>query len=366
MGIPLDKQQYIFEMFSQADRSTTRRFGGSGLGLAISSKLVNLMDGRIWVESEVDRGSVFHFTANFGLPENVAPLQVPFLAGLQGTPVLVVDDNAQCQRVYSELLAQYGMRPTGISDALAALAEIEHAAAEGAPFRLMIVDAVMPGLDGREFAERVRSGQAHPDCPIIMLVPASHVGIPARERRLQAVQFLTKPAKYSELIDAVILALGDPCHDKKPVAVDTVAAGIRPLDVLIAEDGLVNQEVAVGLLEMRGHRVAIANNGKEALAALERQRFDVVLMDLEMPEMDGLEATVAIRKKEKATGGHIPIIAMTAHAIKGFRDRCLGVGMDGCITKPIKPEEMFRAVEVIPAGLQDQLLELAQGPMPRH
>ena len=366
IGIPPDKQQYIFEMFSQADRSTTRRFGGSGLGLAISSKLVSLMDGRIWVESEVERGSVFHFTANFGLPEDVAPLQVPSLTALQGMPVLVVDDNAQCRRVYSELLAQHGMRPTGAADALAALAEIEHAAAAGAPFRLMIVDAVMSGLGGREFAEKVRSGQVQPDCPIIMLVPASQAGIPVHQRRLQAVQFLTKPAKYSELIDAVTLALGDSCHGKRPAAVDTAAAGIRPLDVLIAEDGLVNQEVAVGLLEMRGHRVAIANNGKEALAALERQRFDVVLMDLEMPEMDGLEATAAIRKKEKATGGHIPIIAMTAHAIKGFRDRCLAVGMDDCITKPIKPEEMFRAMEVIPAELQDQLLELGQEPMPRH
>jgi CheY-like chemotaxis protein len=248
------------------------------------------------------------------------------------------------------------MRPTGAAGASAALAEIGHAAAAGAPFRLMIVDAVMPGLDGRALAEKVRSGRTHPDCPIIMLVPASQVGIPAHERRLQAVQFLTKPAKYSELIDAVTLAVADPCPGKKPAAADAVAAGIRPLDVLIAEDGVVNQEVALGLLETRGHRVAIADNGKEALAALERQRFDVVLMDLEMPEMDGLEATAAIRKKEKATGGHIPIIAMTAHAVQGFRDRCLAVGMDDCITKPIKPEEMFRAVEVIPVRLQEQRL----------
>ena len=356
IGIPPGKQQYIFEMFSQADRSTTRRFGGTGLGLAISSKLVNMMDGRIWVESEAERGSVFHFTASFGLPENAAPLQAPSSAALQGMPALVVDDNAQCRRVYCDLLAQQGMRPTGAAGASAALAEIGHAAAAGAPFRLMIVDAVMPGLDGRALAEKVRSGRTHPDCPIIMLVPASQVGIPAHERRLQAVQFLTKPAKYSELIDAVTLAVADPCPGKKPAAADAVAAGIRPLDVLIAEDGVVNQEVALGLLETRGHRVAIADNGKEALAALERQRFDVVLMDLEMPEMDGLEATAAIRKKEKATGGHIPIIAMTAHAVQGFRDRCLAVGMDDCITKPIKPEEMFRAVEVIPVRLQEQRL----------
>lgn len=366
VGIPPDKQQCIFEMFSQADRSTTRRFGGSGLGLAISSKLVNLMNGRIWVESEVERGSVFHFTAKFGLPENIASLHVPSFVVLQNTPALVVDDNAQCRRVYSELLAQHGMRPTVVADAMAALAEIEHATAADAPFRLIIVDAVMPGLDGREFAERVRSGQTHADCPIIMLVPASQVGIPARERRLQAVQFLTKPAKYSELIDTITLALGDPYHSTKSAAADTVAAGIRPLDVLIADDGAVNQEVAVGLLEMRGHRVVIANNGKEAIAALERQRFDVVLMDLEMPEMDGLEATAVIREKEKTAGGHVPIIAMTSHAIKGYLDRCLAAGMDGHITKPIKPEEMFRAVEVIRVGLQDELLELGPHPMLRH
>ena len=343
IGIAPDKQKRIFESFHQADRSTTRRFGGTGLGLAISSRLVGLMEGDIWVESELGHGSVFHFTANLGMPEEAAPPQFATLRGLKGVPVLAVDDNQQCRRVYSELLEQSGMRPVTVPDGAAALVEMDRAASAGAPFHLLIVDAVMPGLDGWQLVDRIRQDEMNADCPIIVLIPASQAGIPSRYRKLPELQFLAKPAKYSELVNAIARAL-DGENQETPVD-EAESASVGPLRILLAEDGLVNQEVAVGLLEMHQHNVAIANNGKEVLAALERQTFDVVLMDLEMPEMDGLEATAAIRAKEEVLGGHIPIVAMTAHAIKGFRERCLEAGMDDYITKPIKPEELFQAVE---------------------
>jgi two-component system sensor kinase len=342
IGIAQDKQQHIFESFSQSDRSTSRRFGGTGLGLTISAKLVSLMGGRIWVESELGQGSTFHFTAEFGLAGG-APPSPPPLAEFLGLPVLVVDDNAQCRHVYGELLAQHGLQPAAVGDAAAALATMERALLAGTPFRMALVDAVMPGIDGWEFAETVRRSSKYADCSIIILTPASQAGVPERYRQLEAVQFLTKPATYSELTDAIAAALGGK-RPKRSLG-DAVVERIRQLEILLAEDGEVNQDVAVGLLEMRGHHVEVANNGREALAALQRRPFDVVLMDVEMPDMDGLEATAAIRKIESVRGGHIPIIAMTAHAIKGFRDRCLEAGMDDYITKPIKPAEMFKALE---------------------
>ncbi|MHB1033312.1 MAG: response regulator [Pirellulales bacterium] len=349
IGIPRDEQRKIFEAFRQADQSATRRFGGTGLGLAISSQLVSLMGGNIWVVSEAGQGSAFHFTAEFGLPDRAAPLRLPLSRACQGVPVLVVDDNPQCRHVYTELLTQQGMRPTAVDDGETGLAEIKRAASAGTPFRLVILDAVMPGLDGWKCIDRIHEGGSCPECAIIVLVPATQAGIPAQYRRLPRTQFLTKPAKYSEVINAVATALGSECHE---ASIGTTAAtNIRPLRILLAEDGLVNQDVAVGLLEMRGHRVEIANNGKEALVAMEGRSFDVILMDLEMPEMDGLEATAAIRAKERISGGKIPIIAMTAHAIKGFRDHCLQAGMDDYITKPIKPEELFKAVDAAGAGL---------------
>jgi signal transduction histidine kinase/DNA-binding response OmpR family regulator len=335
IGIPRDKQQHIFESFSQAERSTTRRFGGTGLGLAISSRLASLMGGKIWVVSELGHGSTFYFTADFELPRRGAQAATRSLSAFQGMPVLAVDDNARCRCVYNELLTRYGINPTTVANGTAALAEMDRAATAGRPFRLVILDAAMPGLDGWKVIDHILADKRHADCAIIVLVPASQAGVPSNYRQLPKAQFLTKPAKYSELVDAVASALGG--SREEPSVSDAVQANIRRLEILLAEDGLVNQEVAVGLLELRGHHVNVANNGKEALAALEQQRFDVVLMDLEMPEMDGLEATAAIRAKERLTGGHLPIIAMTAHAVMGFREQCLGAGMDHYITKPIKP-----------------------------
>jgi two-component system, sensor histidine kinase and response regulator len=211
--------------------------------------------------------------------------------------------------------------------------------------QLALIDADMPGADGWALAECLRGDVRHTECPIIVLVPASQGGIPAEYRQLEAVQFLTKPVKHAELAEAMALALG--CGDGQSRQGQDNGGEVRPLDILLADDGLVNQEVAVGLLEMRGHRVEVVDNGRLALEALQRRSFDVVLMDLEMPDMDGFEATAAIRRQESGEGGHIPIIAMTAHAIKGFREQCLEAGMDDFITKPIKPDEMYRAVESI-------------------
>jgi two-component system, sensor histidine kinase and response regulator len=344
IGIPPDKQQCIFESFSQVDSSTTRRFGGTGLGLAVSSKLANLMGGRIWVESEVGRGSTFHFTAEFAATDAVAPA---LLRDFAASPVLIIDDHPRRRHIHEELLEQQGMHPTVVADQLMALAEIDCGALTGNPFRLAIVDCDKPGPHGWPLINRVREGSADTGCAIIALVPASRARVPAGYRDLPNVHFLTKPAKYSELIDAVRLALGNNRQDQS--LGDTVAANVRRLQILLAEDGAVNQEVAVGLLKLRGHRVEVAENGRDAVAAIERQPFDVVLMDLEMPEMDGLEAAAAIRAKERVSGGHVPIVAMTAHAVKGFRERCLEAGMDDYITKPINPEELFRAVEAAAA-----------------
>jgi len=344
IGIPPDKQQHIFESFSQADRSTTRRFGGTGLGLAISAKLVDMMGGRIWVESEAGRGSTFHFEAQFGREEDGTTSATGEFRDL---PVLLVDDNSKCRHVYQELLTQRGMQVRACSDATAALVEIQSAADEGKPVKLAIIDADMPGMDGWTLAERLRGDHLAGVCPIIMLVPANHTRIPTEYRRLAAVQFLTKPAKHGELTDAMAAALR--VNAPKPLDRAAEPAQIRSLEILLADDGLVNQEVAVGLLEMRGHRVEVANTGREAIDALKRRSFDIVLMDLEMPDMDGLEATAAIREQERVHGGHIPIIAMTAHAIKGFSEQCLEAGMDDFITKPIKPQEMYHVLESLAA-----------------
>ncbi len=342
IGIPADKRQSIFESFSQVDSSTTRRFGGTGLGLAVSSRLVQLMGGRIWVESELGRGSTFHFTAEFGVAAE--PPATPIaVEGFDPSAVIVLADHPRRQLVYEETLRRHGLRPLLVGDETMALAEIDLAALTGTPFRLAIVDCGGADGDGRQSIERIQQAAAESGCTMIVLVPAGRTRLAADCRCLPRTQFIAKPAKESELIDAIRAALGD--NRREAPRGTAVAAGIRPLRILLAEDGAVNQEVAVGLLRLRGHEVEIAENGKEAIAALGRQTFDVVLMDLEMPEMDGLEAAAAIRGKELTDGGHVPIVAMTAHAVKGFRERCLEAGMDDYITKPINPEELFQTVE---------------------
>ena len=349
IGIPPEKQKTIFDSFSQADRSTTRRFGGTGLGLAISAKLANIMHGRIWVESTVVKGSTFHMEGEFIRDDSaVAKVELP-AEYRRGLPVLLVDDNARCRQVYEEMLAELGMRGLVYGDAAHALAEMDRASGAGDFIRLAMIDADMPGIDGWTLAQKLRNDPRHASCPIVLLAPASQAGIPSEFREMAGLQFLTKPAKHQDLADAIAVAWGGDAG--KPADASAAAGGIVPREVLMADDGLINQEVVVGLLELRGHRVEAVNTGREALEALDRRSYDIVLMDLEMPDMDGLEATAAIRERERVSGGHIPIVAMTAHAIKGFREKCLEAGMDDYVTKPIEPRELYRVVEaVVPAS----------------
>jgi signal transduction histidine kinase/DNA-binding response OmpR family regulator len=356
IGIPSEKQKRIFESFTQADASTTRRYGGTGLGLTISARLVELMGGRIWVESEVGRGSVFHFTARLGLRKGSPVRRIPEkLANLDGLRVLVVDDNATNRRILEEMLKNWRMRPAMADGGEAALEMLAGAGERGEPFRLLLLDINMPVMDGFELAERIRQC---PDCDgsdIIVLTSTGMRGDSARCRDLGIAAYLTKPVKQSALLDAITTVLGttEPRGAAPPLVTrHTLNETLRPLHILLAEDNAVNRKIAVGILEKRGHRVVAAENGRAAVAALEspgERPFDLILMDVQMPEMDGLEATARIREKEKGTGRHIPIIALTAHAMKGDREVCLEAGMDGYVSKPLKPDELLAAMRELTA-----------------
>jgi len=346
IGIPADKQQIIFGAFEQADTSTTRRFGGTGLGLAISSRLVECMGGKIWVESQVGRGSTFHFTARFGLayrePGEARPAQAASLIGLR---VLVVDDNATNRRILEEMLRNWEMKPTGAAGGDEALARLGSARQAGEAYALVLTDANMPETDGFALAERIRLDEAMGSTVIMMLTSGDRPGDIARCQRLGIAAYLIKPIKQSELFDAIVMALGLAVEEEvaRPPG-DLPPGALGPLRILLAEDSLVNQKLTVGLLERQGHTVVVANDGRETLAAWESQRFDLVLMDVQMPEMDGLEATAVIREREKRTGAHVPIVAMTAHAMKGDRQRCLAAGMDDYIPKPVRAARLFDTI----------------------
>ena len=354
IGIPPEKHQAIFDAFAQADGSTTRQFGGTGLGLSISARLVDMMGGRMWVESQPDRGSTFHFiaplTLKLGAPTH-ARESTP--AELQELPVLVVDDNASSRGILEEMLINWQMKPTLADGAEAALAAMERAHQSGQSFPLVLSDVQMPGMDGPGLCKRIREHPQLCSAAVILLNTAGLTGEAAQWEQLGAAACLMKPVRQSELLDAIQEALSAPSAaqsnrrqvaDRFPAEPPPEGAS-RSLRILLAEDNVMNQRLAVRLLGKRGHTVVVANNGKEALAALEREPFDVVLMDVQMPEMGGLEATTAIRQKEQATGGHIPIVALTAHAMKGDRERCLEAGMDGYLSKPIRRDALYETIE---------------------
>ena len=344
IGIPEEKQQLIFGAFSQADASTTRRFGGTGLGLAISAQLVGMMGGEIWIESEVGRGTTFHFTAKFKVaPEQPSTSRFQ-LASLAGLRALVVDDNATTRQTLDEMLKSWAVATTVVDGGVAALTEMERAANEGRPYRLVLVDAMMPGMDGFALAELIGTNPAFESPVMIMLTMAGRAGDTDRCRTLGVSRQMTKPVIRSEVFDAIVDVLGEPADQRERSEVDRPQLAGPALHILLVEDGLINQRVATGFLERAGHRVSLANNGQEAVEATEHQDFDLVLMDVQMPVMDGHDATALIRKRETERGGHLNIIAMTAAAMKGDRERCLQVGMDAYVSKPIDVEELFSTI----------------------
>ncbi|MEX0585022.1 MAG: response regulator, partial [Pirellulales bacterium] len=348
IGIPPEKHKRIFDAFEQADNTTTRRYGGTGLGLAIASRLVHGMGGRIWVESEVGRGSTFHFTARFQIvPADVLPLPVE-ATRLVGMPVLIVDDNDTNLRILSEILRNWRMQPTLATSVREARRLLDDARRDGKPFPLVISDVQMPEADGFALAEEVQQEPGLAGTVIMMLSSCDRPGDVARCERLGITSYLVKPVRQSELFDAVVLALGVRSIDDDVVAPDRQPAyRLRPLRILLAEDSLVNQKLTVGLMRKHGHEIVVANNGEEAVAALTDGRFDLVLMDVQMPEMDGLEAAALIRSLERGTPRHIPIIAMTAHAMASDREQCIKAGMDGYVTKPIRSRELFATIDQV-------------------
>jgi PAS domain S-box-containing protein len=352
IGIAEEKRDSIFEPFTQADTSTTRKYGGTGLGLTISTRLVKMMGGEIWVTSEVGRGSEFHFTMRLQVAETktieigtIAPPEI-----LRGVKVVVVDDNRTNRRILEGMLKRWEMKVTCVEGGEEALAELGAAREAGSPHGLVLTDMHMPGMDGFTLVEHIRQKPELSTATIMMLTSAGHRGDAARCQALGVSAYLLKPIRQSELREAIARVLG--AREQQGViplitrySLHDAREPSSSLRILLAEDNLVNQRLATRLLEKRGHFVVLAANGREAVTALERESFDLVLMDLQMPEMDGFEATAAIREQEKVTGNHLPIVALTAHAMKGDREKCIEGGMDGYLTKPIRPQELDELLE---------------------
>ncbi|NND99977.1 MAG: response regulator [Pirellulaceae bacterium] len=349
IGIPQEKQARVFEMFSQADSTTTRRFGGTGLGLTISRRLVEMMDGKIWVESTEGEGSTFHFVVRLGKTSAIKPLAVS--PSLKNQRLLVVANNETHRRVLQVMLDRWGVTTTAIADAANAVKELQEASNAGNSYHLVIADAVMPGMDGWAMAQHIRENpnQNIASTKVMLLTTAIGANDSLRAEQLDIQRCIPKPVKQSVMLEALTKTL-DETTSAMPTPTDSpeIPPASTPAHVLLVEDGLVNQKVASTMLEKRGHTVRVAKDGSEAIDALygsDAEKFDVVLMDMLMPVMDGLEATREIRKREQATGEHIRIVAMTANAMEGDLNVCLEAGMDDYLSKPVRPEELYVKVE---------------------
>jgi len=345
IGIPPEKQKFIFDPFTQADTSTTRKYGGTGLGLTISARLVSMMGGKIWLESEVGRGSQFHFTAKLQAAQK-RPAAADIVPGesLRGMRVLIVDDNATNRRILRGMLGRWELHTTEVAGGPEALQELLAAHAAGHPYQLVLTDMHMPEMDGFSLVENVRKAPGLSTTAIMTLTSAGHRGDAEKCRELGISSYLVKPIRKWELLSAVMKTCGQAEHSQQSGARPERPEPHSSLRILLAEDNKVNQAVAIRTVQKLGHSLVVANNGKEALALLAQQAFDLVLMDIQMPEMDGITATKAIREAEKQTQSHLPIIAMTAHAMKGDREYCLEAGMDGYVSKPIRARELEEAI----------------------
>jgi two-component system, sensor histidine kinase and response regulator len=355
-GIPAGKLKTIFDSFTQADTSTTREFGGTGLGLTISKRLIEMMGGRIWVESEVGVGSKFSFTVRLTEAKNqlVDEKPDPSTNVLTGLRVLIVDDNRTNRRILDGLLKHWGMHPTSVSDAELALAELIAARDTGSAYDLVLTDMHMPKMDGFALIEKIQRKTSISTATIMMLTSGGHRGDAARCAELGVAAYLLKPVRQFELREAIARVVMRKTRKVEKVESEMLTRDSlhkehepnRSLNILLAEDNPVNQKLAVRLLQKRGHTVTVAGNGDEALAALTKSPFDLVLMDVLMPGKDGLEATAELRRREKNSGLHTPVVAMTALAMKGDKERCLEAGMDGYLSKPVRPQELDSILEV--------------------
>ncbi len=347
MGIPPEKQKLIFAAFTQADSSTTRRFGGTGLGLAISSRLVALFGGELQLRSESGKGSTFSFAVRFGRSRRPKASQSPVRrTTLQGTDVLVVDDNATNRKILEEMLRSWGMNPLIAASAPEALDRLQQRFQAGQVIPLLLTDVHMPNVDGLMLVEQIRDNPRFANLLVIVLTSGDQGSEADRWEKLGVASRLMKPVKQSELLTAIedALSTGKRLSNRAAVPPPEDLSPVVPLRILLAEDGLTNQKLAVALLQKWGHQVVVANNGREAVQAYENERFDLVLMDVQMPEMDGLEATQCIRAREGNLGRRTPIVAMTARAMKGDREQCLESGMDGYVSKPIRQRDLNQAI----------------------
>ncbi|MDA1015792.1 MAG: response regulator [Planctomycetota bacterium] len=346
IGIPPEKQTRMFEAFEQADASTTREYGGTGLGLAISRELVNLMHGEIGIESEVGKGTTFSFTARMGVQQN-PDTTLRDASILANMPVLLVDDNETNCLVLKEITSAWNMRPTVVNSVDEAMQAMERAEHSGQPVKMVLTDMYMPHKDGLELIEWIRNREEHANANVIILSSGPTPEHRARAKELNVAAYLTKPVRQSSLLDAITEIVQPERFSTSTASPDAAseASNIEPLNILLAEDNPVNQMTATTMIGKLGHTVTVANNGREAVEQVAADRFDIVFMDVQMPEMDGITATGKIREAEESTGDHVPIVAMTAHAMKGDRDRCIAAGMDDYISKPIRRKGVQEVIE---------------------